>query len=65
MLEFISLGNLTKGEKVAHIFLRITIHLNKATAISLAIAPVSSRLDYCNSLLFDCSEKKQKQICSV
>ena len=36
---------------------RIRIHLNKATAISLANALVSSRLDYCNSLLFVCSEK--------
>ena len=36
---------------------RIQIHLNKATAISLANALVSSRLDYCNSLLFGCSEK--------
>ena len=36
---------------------RIRIHLNKATAISLANALVSSRLDYCNSLLFGCSEK--------
>ena len=34
---------------------RIRIHLNKATAISLANALVSSRLDYCNSLLFCCS----------
>ena len=33
------------------------IHLNKATAISLANALVSSRLDYCNSLPFGCSEK--------
>ena len=36
---------------------RIRIHLNKATAISLANVLVSSRLDYCNSLLFGCSEK--------
>ena len=36
---------------------RIRIHLNKATAISLANALVSSRLDYCNSLLFVSSEK--------
>ena len=36
---------------------RIRIHLNKATAIFLANALVSSRLDYCNSLLFGCSEK--------
>ena len=36
---------------------RIRIHLNKATAISLANALVSSRLDHCNSLLFGCSEK--------
>ena len=36
---------------------RIRIHLNKSTAISLANALVSSRLDYCNSLLFGCSEK--------
>ena len=36
---------------------RIRIHLNKATAISLANALVSSRLDYCNSLLFGCAEK--------
>ena len=36
---------------------RIRIHLNKATAISLANALVNSRLDYCNSLLFGCSEK--------
>ena len=38
---------------------RIKIHLNKATAISLANALVSSRLDYlyCNSLLFGCFEK--------
>ena len=35
----------------------IRIHLNKATAISRANALVSSRLDYCNSLLFGCSEK--------
>ena len=35
----------------------IRIHLNKATAISLTNALVSSRLDYCNSLLFCCSEK--------
>ena len=34
---------------------RTRIHLNKATAISLAL--VSSRLDYCNSLVFGCSEK--------
>ena len=36
---------------------RIRIHLDKVTAISLANALVSSRLDYCNSLLFGCSEK--------
>ena len=36
---------------------RIRIHLNKATAISIANALVSSRLDYCNSLLLGCSEK--------
>ena len=36
---------------------RIRIHLNKATAISLANDLVSSRLDYSNSLLFGCSEK--------
>ena len=36
---------------------RIRIHLNKSTAISLAIALVNSRLDYCNSLLCGCSEK--------
>ena len=36
---------------------RIRIHLNKATAISLTNALVSSRLDYCDSLLFGCSEK--------
>ena len=113
MLEFMIIGNLTKREKVAHIFLveplnrnfaeidsvhnldvafdpafslkkhvsnicrsafyhirdlrRIKIHLNKATEISLANALVSSRLDYqyCNSLLFGCSEKNIKQICSV
>ena len=34
-----------------------SIHLDKATANSLANAPVCSRLDYCNSLLFGCSEK--------
>ena len=34
---------------------RIRIHLNNATAISLANALVSSRRDYCNSLLFGCS----------
>ena len=37
--------------------IRIRIHLNKATAIPLPNALVSSRLDYCNSLLFGCSEK--------
>ena len=36
---------------------RIRIHLNKSTAISVANLLVSSRLDYCNSLLFGCSEK--------
>ena len=36
---------------------RIRIHLNKDTAISLANALVSSRLAYCNSLLFGCFEK--------
>ena len=36
---------------------RIRIHLNKATAISIANALVSSRLHYCNSLLLGCSEK--------
>ena len=36
---------------------RIRILLNKAIAISLASALVSSRLDYCNSLLFGWSEK--------
>ena len=36
---------------------RFRTHLNKATAISLANALVSSRLDYCNLLLFGCSEK--------
>ena len=36
---------------------RLRIHLNKATAISLANALVSSRLDYCNWLLFGCSKK--------
>ena len=35
---------------------RVRIHLNKDTAISLANALVSSRLDYCNSLLFGCFE---------
>ena len=38
-------------------FRRIRIHLNKATAIYLANVLVTSRLDYCNSLLFGCSEK--------
>ena len=38
-------------------FRRIQIHLNKAIAISLANALVSSRLVYCNSLLFGCPEK--------
>ena len=33
---------------------RIRLHLNKATAMSLANALVSSRLDYCNALLFGC-----------
>ena len=36
---------------------RIRIYLNKSTAIYLANALVSSRLDYCNSLLLGCSEK--------
>ena len=36
---------------------RIRIHLNNSTAIYLANALVSSRLDYCNSLLFGCSVK--------
>ena len=36
---------------------RIRINLNKATAISQANTLVSNRLDYCNSLLFGCSEK--------
>ena len=36
---------------------RIRIHLNKSTAISPANSLVSSHLDYCNSLLLDCSEK--------
>ena len=36
---------------------RIRINFNKSTAISLANALVSSRLDYCNSLMFGCSEK--------
>ena len=39
---------------------RIRIHLNKATAISLANALVGSRLDYCNSLLFRCSAIKSR-----
>ena len=41
---------------------RIRIHLNKATAISLANALVSSRLDYCNSLLFGCSQKNMYRV---
>ena len=41
---------------------RIRIHLNKSTAIYLANALVSSRLDYCNSLLFGCSEKYQTSL---
>ena len=36
---------------------RIRIHLNKDTGIYLANVLVSSCLDYCNSLLFGCSEK--------
>ena len=36
---------------------RIRIHLNKARAIPLANALVSSRLDYCNALLFGCFKK--------
>ena len=36
---------------------RIWIQLNKATAISLANAQVSSRLHYCNSLVFGCAKK--------
>ena len=35
----------------------IRVHRNKATAISLANTLLSSRLDYCYSLLLSCSEK--------
>ena len=41
---------------------RIRIHLDKATAISLANGLVSSRLDYCNSLLFGCSKKYETSL---
>ena len=41
---------------------RIQIYLNKATAISVANALVSSRLDYGNSLLFGCSEKYETSL---
>ena len=36
---------------------RIRIHLTSSTAIYLANVLVSSRLDFCNSLLFGCSKK--------
>ena len=41
---------------------RIRIHLDKATAISLANGLVSSRLDYCNSLQFGCSKKYETSL---
>ena len=44
---------------------RIQIHLNKATAISLANVLVSSRLDYCNFLMFLHSKVKGVVYCPV
>ena len=41
---------------------RIRIHLNKATAITIANALVSNRLDYCNTLLFGCSKKNKTNL---
>ena len=41
---------------------RSRIHLNKATAITLANALVINRLDYCNTLLFGCSKKNKTSL---
>ena len=46
-------------------FARIRRHLNHSTAVSLANALVSSRLDYCNSLLDSISVFDMKRLRSV
>ena len=44
---------------------RIRRHLSRSTAISLANALVSSRLDYCNSLFYSLSQKQQKRLQNI
>ena len=43
-------------------FQRIRRHLDRSTAVSVANALVSSRLDYCNSLLYGLTDKCQQKL---
>jgi hypothetical protein len=55
--------------KSAHYYMRdlrrIRRSINKSTAISLANALVSSRLDYCNSLFFSLTKKELGRLQSI